>query len=344
MTEAPQQITEDAPDPMDPLDGETDATHTPNLTAPGSGCSRVHCFAPDTGCLDGSLEFADCHHWEAIDTAAANESAGERPPWSGHALGAVDLEVVTAPSRGRLVAIVGAPKAGKTTALATYFIRLRRGYRPSGYTFAGSYTLLGWAAVARHLGFPPAGSRSFPPYTTSAGERSPALLHVRLAKEGGPVSDLFLTDVPGEWFEEWAFDATSVNGAGWIADRADLFVVLSDSEALVGEDRGVARTNYIALASRVASETRGRPVIPIRAKADVEIPPEVDEDLARHDRRLFGSAARKLSVVSGGESPLLEPLDELTRVALAPQRIKLPAASSTGNPFLDYRSAELATR
>lgn len=314
-------------------------------SALGAGtCARRHCFAPDAGCLDGNSSFHECGDWGGGSGQATADESGERPIWTGQSLGAVDLEVVTAVSRARLIAVVGAADAGKTSALATYFLAMRRGHLPGGLRFAGSYTLLGWHAVARHLGFPPSGSRGFPPHTTSSAGRSPALLHLRLATASDDLVDLLLTDVPGEWFEEWAYDSSTAAGAGWIADRADVFALLSDSVALGGPDRGVACSNYGTLAARVSSVAHRRPVIPLRAKADVAVPDEMLVRLEEIDRRSFGRTAAPLSVITeGAEPPDIAVLDDLVRTALAPRNLATPDRRRFGDPFLDLVSSEMAT-
>ena len=306
------------------------------------GCSRGHCYAPDTGCLDGHASHDDCTHWGGGTEERGPETSGQRPTWTGHSLGATDLEVVAAHRRPRLVAVVGAAGVGKTTALATYFLALRKGHRPHGMRFAGSFTLLGWHAVTRHLGFPPSGSRGFPPHTTSSADRSPALLHLRLATPAGQHQDLLFSDVPGEWFEEWAIEASAAEGAQWIAERADLFVVMSDSGALAGADRGIACNNYNNIASRVSSAAGGRPVIPVRAKADIDVPLDIVERLRDVDLRLFGCEAQPLSVLAErGSVPLLGALDDVTGLVLAQRGFSPQVRQPYGDPFLDFSSLQM---
>lgn len=303
----------------------------------GSECLKKDCFAPDTPCHLGSLDLTECENWQPSRAESSIPSTdGYRPPWSGLALGSTDLSAAAGTGRPRVVALIGADNAGKTSALAAYFIGLRRGQTIGGLGFAGSFTLLGWDQIAHHAEFPPAGSRGFPPHTTSG--RSPALLHVRLASNTRRFYDVYFTDVPGEWFEEWASEANDVPGAQWIADRADLFVVLSDSHALAGPDRGHARSSYQDLASRVASVADGREVYPVRAKADLPVPDAVSRVLEQTDTRLFGVAAAPLSVVA--ESPVpdpLAPLDEVIRKATAPRRTVRDGATQPSDPFLGLR-------
>lgn len=325
------------------MSGGEPAGSTASVSAQYS-CSRAHCYAPDTGCLDGHTSHDGCDHWDGGTAERAPGTSSQRPTWTGHSLGATDLEVVAVHRRPRLVAVVGAAGVGKTTALATYFLALRKGHRPLDMRFAGSFTLLGWHSVTRHLGFPPSGSRGFPPHTTSSVDRSPALLHLRLATPAGQHQDLLFSDVPGEWFEEWAFEASAVEGAQWIAERADLFVVMSDSAALAGTERGIAHNNYRALASRVSSAAGDRPVIPVRAKADVDVPLNIVERLRGVDLQLFGREAEPLSVLAErGSLPPLGALDHITGLALAQRGFSSPARQPHGDPFLDFSSPQVVT-
>ena len=302
---------------------------------PGTKCRDMYCYAPDTACHLGNTKLSDCENWRSEGESLRAESSDDyRPPWSGLALGSVDLSAVAATRRARIVAIVGAADAGKTSALAAYFIQLRRGHCVDGLRFAGSFTLLGWDQIAHHAEFPPGGSRSFPPHTTSG--RSPALLHVRLASSPKQMFDVYFTDVPGEWFEEWAFEAASAPGAQWIAERADLFVLLSDTGALKGPERGQARSSYQVLARRVASAAGGRKVIPIRTKSDLgEIPERINSAVARLDLELFGTVASPMSVIADSPVPdQMSPLEDVIRCATA--RRPLPSLEAA-DPLDEFR-------
>lgn len=157
-------------------------------------------------------------------------------PWSGLALGSGDLPAVAALGNVRIVAMVGLHNSGKTTALAASIIARRRGSTTNG-AFAGSYTLLGWQQIARHLQWQPYGT-GFPPHTTSADQRLPAFLHTALLPDDGYLTHALYSDVPGEWFRDWAIDANAVEGVSWLVQRADSFVLFADSESLAGPKRG----------------------------------------------------------------------------------------------------------
>ena len=155
---------------------------------------------------------------------------------------------------------------------------------------------------------------------------------------------MYFTDVPGEWFEEWAFEANDAPGAQWIADRADLFVVLSDSDALSGPDRGLARSSYQALASRVSSVANEREVYPVRAKADLSVPDAISRALEQTDTEFFGVAAAPMSVVAGSPvSDPLHPLDAVIRKVTAPRGLARDEATQPSDPFLGFKERLVLT-
>lgn len=309
----------------------------------GRECSNKYCYAPETPCHLGSLDPTACDNWQPSRAKNSVPSTADyRPPWSGLALGSADLNAVAGTGRPRVVALIGAPNAGKTSALAAYFIGLRCGHATGGLHFAGSFTLLGWDQIAHHAELPPGGSRGFPPHTTSG--RLPALLHVRLASDTRRFYDVYFTDVPGEWFDVWASEANEAPGAQWIADRADLFVVLSDSDALSGPDRGLARNSYQTLASRISSVANEREVYPVRAKADLSVPDVISRALEQTDTESFGVAAAPLSVIAGSPiSDPLHPLDELIQKVTAPRCLARGEATRLSDPFLGFRERLVLT-
>ena len=302
-------------------------------------CNAPNCFASDgqSGCRDGYAPVPTCPNAQHIEATEPHVPAATIPPWSGLPLGKVDAEAIAGTGHPRLVALVGLSGSGKTTALAAFWTLLRRGHRPAGHDFAGSYTLLGWHAIARHMAWHPEGNREFPPHTTATGEREPALLHIAL-KRGDSVYDLLFTDLPGEWFREWAFDRDAVPGANWIAEQADVLMLLSDSNALSGEARGTARAQYNALAARVAEEADDSPVLPVRAKADLPLSNAMEKGLSEMETRMFGRPAARMSVygLNSHSDSCLDPIDVAIDMATSPVMVRPPIRAETGDPFLDF--------
>lgn len=309
----------------------------------GEVCSARNCFVGDgtTGCRDGHEPAISCPHLQLPDEQPSPVLDGSALPWSGLQLGWHDLEAVAGAGRSRVVAVVGLPYAGKTSALAAFWTRLRQGHHPAGRRFAGSFTMFGWQAICAGMAWPPAGTREFPPHTTAASHRVPALLHVAVTDTGSPF-DLLFTDVPGEWFRDWSVDAGVLEGTTWIAEHADVFMLFSDSAALGGETRGSARSEYLKLASRVKDAASGRPVIPVRAKADRPITPRMEETLSASERQWFDRSAMPLSVYASDSFPdaRLEAFDAVVDAVTRQPRSSQPATPPmTGDPFIDFRSS-----
>lgn len=282
----------------------------------GSECSRPTCFAPDTPCILGLDEGCDALATSPADADETYESSGRALPWSGLALGLSDLFPIVATARPHIIGIVGAAGAGKTTLLAAHWVAARRGIGSYGRGFAGSYTLSGWHQIARHLQWIPWGS-GFPPHTSAVNERSPALLHFGLNSPGQPPKQLLYTDAPGEWFTQWAEEPGEAEGARWVADHADAFVLLADSDALSGPNRGVARAEYESLANQLATAAQERPVVPVLAKADIPVPGPIASFLTNLNKRLFGQETVLVSVKSNAFRPITAPIDQGVEAALA---------------------------
>jgi hypothetical protein len=246
-------------------------------------CKRETCFVPDTGCDLGHTDLSQCPVWscQAEATSAEPEQTNEvLLPWSGSALGLADLGFVSGRARPFIVGVAGSQNAGKTTLLGAWYLLLGRGaVQVSNHQFAGSYSISGWEAVSGSLRWDPGQPPSFPPHTTSRSGRAPGLLHLSFWDAGETRSrDYRFTDAPGEWFQKWAINRDSAEGVGarWIADRADIFLIVADREALSGENMGSARNALRLLARRLADERRGRPVALVWTKSDVAVSPEME--------------------------------------------------------------------
>lgn len=285
-------------------------------------CPRQDCFAPETTCDLGHLSLADCPALQGQATTTSSDlpdSDGALLPWSGSALGLVDLGFIAGRAKPIVVGIVGPENAGKTTLLAAWYLLLGRGFGKNAVRrFAGSYSLAGWEAVAGALRWTPGVPPNFPPHTSSRGGRAPGLLHLAFRLADNRLRDFLLTDAPGEWFQKWAVnrEAAEAIGARWVADHADVFLVIADREALSGEDMGQARGALQLLARRLAAERRGRPVALVWTKTDVSIAPEMETAVRHTVQRLMPDAVEfSVSVISpagepgGSGSGLLELLD-----------------------------------
>lgn len=248
-----------------------------------SACSRPSCFAPECSCDLGFVNHTKCSEWRKGDEDALASAVVDANslllPWSGSALGLADLNFVAGPGKPLVVAVVGPQNAGKTTLLAAWYLLIGRGLTCSKKRrFAGSYSLAGWEALAGSLRWNPGYPPNFPPHTTSRGGRAPGLLHASFRNESGDARGYLFTDAPGEWFQKWSMnrDAADAEGARWVAEHADVFLLIADRQALAGENKGSARGALQVLTRRLATERADRPVALVWTKADVSIAPEIE--------------------------------------------------------------------
>jgi len=201
-------------------------------------------------------------------------------PWSGGALGLADLGFVSGRKKPTVLAILGSQNAGKTTLLGAWYLLLGRGAIQDDLRFSGSCSLAGWEAIASSLRWEPGSvPPSFPPHTSSRSTRAPGLMHLAFKREADHRRDYVMTDAPGEWFRKWAVnrDAPDAEGARWAAEHADIFLLVADSEALAGPEKGAARTDIQLLARRLADDLRDRPVALVWTKADTLISQDTQE-------------------------------------------------------------------
>lgn len=224
------------------------------------------------------MELNSCEHWrigrapESDSNAESSSITGTKFPWTGNVLGSSDLAYLSGTTSARLIAIMGAEDAGKTSLLAAMYLLLGRGVRPAKASFAGSLTLEGWENIASSLRWSSPQGPSFPPHTSSGAGRHPGLLHLKMADHIGQ-SHLLFADAPGEWFARWAThcDATDAAGAKWLESVADVLVVVADSSALAGPGVGVARARLFELLRRVGAVRGGRPMALVWTKSDVNV-------------------------------------------------------------------------
>lgn len=306
-------------------------------------CTRATCFVPDTGCDLGHSDLSKCPAWSGRpenNTAEAEPADEVLLPWSGSALGLADLGFLAGRARPIIIGVAGPQNAGKTTLLGAWYLLLGRGaINIDGRQFAGSYSLAGWEAVAGSLRWNPGQPPSFPPHTTSRSGRAPGLLHLSFWDDRQAQSlEYLFTDAPGEWFQKWAVNRESSEGAGarWISDRADVLLLVADRDALSGENMGSARGSFQLLAHRIAAERRGRPVALVWTKSDVEIAPEIERAVrGAVTDGMPGAAEFSVSIVSDDAAAtglgvgLLDLLMWLLD-ARSP-RLELPPPASTRN-------------
>jgi len=315
-------------------------------------CAYKYCYAPESPCNLGEADFNSCPHWkEAIENKSVSEAVEGSGllPWSGNSFGTVDREIVTGRSKPRIIGVVGAHDAGKTTLLTVLYLLLTHGRKPEGRSFAGSYTLGGWENLATFLRWKEGEAPRFPPHTASNSGREPGLLHVGFRNNDGEFEDVLFTDAPGEWFDDWAANKSAARSDGprWISRFADSFMLFVDSEKLAGAERGQVRARLITLAERLANEAGDRPIAVVWAKSDIEVPHPIVTALENKFRMLFRTYKEfKVSIhtENGQRRKFQDPFLELLGWLLCDDRNSITGIPhlqvlNANDPFLAFRGA-----
>jgi len=251
-------------------------------------CSNPRCFVHDgESCDEGNINHLECASWAAKssedETSEVATNNSSRVPWSGSALGLVDLTNLVPRGRSILVGVLGAQNSGKTTLLTANYLQLIKGKKVSNADFSGSRTLGAWESLAAHIRFEDsARNPSFPPHTPRGTGRVPGLLHLALRNQDEEFRDVLLADAPGEWFTRWSVkeDAPEAEGARWVVKHADAFIVMADCDRLCGSERGTTRRETRELIERLGNHVGSRPVVFVWAKSENN-PPEKIESAIR---------------------------------------------------------------
>lgn len=252
----------------------------------GSQCTKTECNEAGE-CLIGNRDRYTCEHWQTKEIVAepsATEQDALVAPWHSDVFSKSDINLISVQRRPQLVTLVGPHNAGKTTYLAAlHLLCLREPLLPY-CSFAGSLTLRGWQRIIESMQYPRDKNLppSYPPHTPNSDERVPGLLHYMLrGNDDEGLSDVLFTDAPGEWFKSWAInpDESMNPGAVWSIRNADAYLFFVDSEALAGDEPGVARNIIDSLATRLAGERDGKPVGIIWSKSDVKVDDEIRQQV-----------------------------------------------------------------
>ncbi len=290
-------------------------------------CSNKNCFAADgESCAMGEHDHLKCSAWstdqsEETDISTKNSDTS-RVPWSGSSLGLSDLANLVPRGRSILIGVLGSHDAGKTTLLTGNYLQLLQGHMLLDTKFAGSRTLGAWESLASWMRFDDAArSPSFPPHTPRGTDRVPGLLHLALRNSDNEFRDVLLADAPGEWFTRWAVqeDAPDAEGARWIVQHADAFLILADCERLCGKNRGTARNNIRQLLERLGNHTNDRPTVLVWAKDDCE-PPEGIRRAIRDTLESKIPHATEVNTSLKRPGSLMKALEEVLRPAWHPSQ------------------------
>lgn len=253
------------------------------------------CTDPENeGCLLGFMNYhRTCQHHSKKNDAENQENQENQDlplTWSGNSFGEIDINVVTYIRKPTIIGLVGPSNAGKTTFLATLYMLLRSGKKIKNFSFAGSYTLLGWEHLAHFLTFKADNQIEFPPHTSRNLGRIPGLLHLSLKNENDEFKDILFTDAPGEWFSTWAtnVNADGARGARWIDKHSDRTVLFADCEEFK-KNIGGFRLQLKQIAERMRNNNKARPIALVWAKSDVEINKEIKTGIGKNISGLFSN-------------------------------------------------------
>lgn len=247
---------------------------------------------PDCKC--GEIDFRNkCKNYVGNDRGTLTEKRetkasenGLSLPWHANAMGELDMAWVKTKRFPFIIGVVGPAESGKTTLLATLYMLLRSGKNIGRYTFAGSYTLLGWEKIANFMSFHAHKVFYFPPHTSSNTARLPGLLHLRLKDEKERFQDVLFTDAPGEWFTNWAkrTEGDESKGARWIDQHADASIIIADTQAFT-ETIGKARNNLYSIVEKIRNTQADRPLALVWTKADKEIDADIKAGISAQIRQ-----------------------------------------------------------
>ncbi|WP_146534033.1 TRAFAC clade GTPase domain-containing protein [Rubripirellula reticaptiva] len=302
----------------------------------------------------GNHDRYTCEHWQTTEIAA-EESSTEHDtqvaPWHSDALSKLDINLVSVQRRPHVIALVGPHNAGKTTYLAAIHLLCLREPVLKDFSFAGSLTLRGWQRIIESMQYPRDKNLppSYPPHTPNSNERVPGLLHYTLrTNEDEGLQEILLTDAPGEWFTSWACnpDESMYPGAVWTIRNADAYLFFVDSDALAGDEPGVARSTIESMAMRLAEERNEKPVGIVWSKSDVKIDGVIEQQVETIlSRELPDATSFRMSVrPQKGNDPemMVESLKDTLEFATTKQPVAIDFQTDcpTGNPedrFLSYR-------
>lgn len=305
-------------------------------------CSKKNCYS-DGPCALGEMEKIKCKSW------SRNKNGGEEPgapeekgsnfvSWNGHLIGS-DISSLAAHGRPLIIALMGPKDAGKTTFLVTAYSGLRLGSKIALGTFAGSNTLAAWEELSAWTRSKVDRPGSFPPRTSSSSLNSAGLLHIAIRTPEGSLRDILFTDAPGEWFHKWVVkaDGKEAEGARWISENADAFLVFADSDTLAGKDRGPAKGELINLIGRISTIIENRPASVVWAKSDISVPTGIKSVIDNaQNNNLPGSSSWEVSYKK--PKTIQKAVSDIINLAAQPRfssRILEPVVEIS--PFLAFR-------
>lgn len=312
-------------------------------------CINPNCHAPGMSCALGEFSHQECEKWNEKTTelaeSAESETSDQPFPWSGRAMGHVDIGFVSGARASNFVGIVGAPDAGKTTLLALLYRYLSHGKRLAEHSFSGSFTLQGWENIAGWLELRHDGAVQFPPHTSRQG-RFPGLLHLRTTGESGKIRDSLFADAPGEWFSIWnrTPGLQEADPARWIFEQSNRLLLVADRHALGKGGGGPARRDLKQFMRRLKEAGLTHRTALVWTKSDLPLDKGIEAEIqARFDDLFLGQPTFWVGLgtgENGNENQSFEQIDTVFSWATAPASIRGSAPLTpplSNDPFLSFR-------
>ncbi len=312
-------------------------------------CNKDNCY-PEGRCRLGNLQKKECEHWHTEEVQASGETELTEEnayllPWSGNSMGLDDRGIISERSNPFLFGSLGEANSGKTTFLGLLYLLISTGEQINKWNFTNSYSLLGWENIANYMRYTGGNKPSFPPHTSSFSGRNVGLLHLGL-RSNNAFKDYLYTDVPGEWYTNWAVDTNASNkgNAPWINQHSSGFLFFIDCEALI-EQPGKYRLKTKKLIARLLNNLNGRPVAVIWSKADLfeSIKPTIKQIIKKEIEKLSNYQEFQVSLHPGkGKSyhknilKSISWLIENTSTARITDKIEFSSAKSD-DFFISYR-------
>lgn len=270
-------------------------------------CTNPRCYLHEgetcaAGHLNPQVDCSMMQHGEQAegDVKSRSEPILARVPWSGGALGLDDLFLLASRARHMLIGVLGAHDSGKTTLLTANYLKILESGMLGDCYFSGSRTLEAWESLAAWMRFQGIQGPTFPPHTPRGANRVPGMLHIALRSPRMGFRDVLLSDAPGEWFSSWSRqeDAPDAEGAKWIVENSDAFLVVADCRRLAGKDRGNARHELRLLLERLGKHVAGRPVVLVWTKHEFDVPDGIRRSITDVLASSFPEAVQLTSSVS----------------------------------------------
>jgi hypothetical protein len=332
-------------------------------------CNNPDCTIDETGlCVLSHKNPFDCPHYVHTELLAQSPDGSEsetpvregtdhvniRTFHSGLELGTGDLDQLMKNRYCHMIGVLGLQDAGKTCFLVSLYLMAAHGRLPSEYAFAGSLTLPGFEARARHMRAWTGGDlpQQLADHTSLSDPRRPAFLNLRLRRSVAKNSlvEMCLTDLPGEWTRA-LMDREDAAMRFSFLHRADGIILVVDGTLLEGSGRHAELDRAKHILTRLVRAVGVDVTIPLvllLSKCDMlttPLPP-LAEDLLRHAEHLqftpklvlCSAFSRKPEVRNG--TGIIEALEYVIRPAGSPVSRLLEVPCSGKRCFHRFRQQQ----